>query len=428
MRNLLLLLLLTSVLATNIGEFLVLNDVHYLWKYKIGSSEAKACLSGSGNAGKYGSHECCTPPALLNSALAHMKKVSPNPDWVAFLGDVAPQASALKHLDWSKNLLRSILRNFTTILQDNFKSTPVIPLLGNHDIKPSHQFSFLTQYIYEYTFEMWHQWIPKDQHDNYLHGGFFRKDLNDHLTILVLNTNFYFTMNAETVPNPDPRKAFKWIRSEMQRLVDTGRRALVYVHVPPGPLETFAATLPNMQPQFNSKFLDSLAFGLENDRIIAMFAGHEHSSALRLLWDYSNDKVSAPLFISPALVPVGDGPTEALSYPGNLPAFRKYVYDQDSGEVLDYYQYYLNITEANIKGKDEWKLDYKATEFFKVKDLSASSMLKAYNNLANDKAMLLNYIKQNTVHVEFDITPKCLVRHLCAIRHVSMVEFYKCYI
>ncbi|KAL0247928.1 hypothetical protein GEMRC1_003167 [Eukaryota sp. GEM-RC1] len=426
---LILLLFITTLLATSdVGHFWIINDVHYQWNYEVGSDPETVCISGAGSAGTFGDHSCCSPSSLMLSALSFMKETHPNPDFVTFLGDIIPQRSVLKHTEFNKEILKNVLAHFTSKLEKTFPGTPLINLLGNHDIIPAHQFSPLTRYIFKDTLDLWAPYIPKDQHENYLHGGYYRMDLTERLTILVLNTNYYFTMDFETIPNHDPSHQFKWIESEMKRLIKTDRKALVFCHIPPGPFDPFAATVSNFQPQFNSKFLDSLQEGFRHSRVLSMFSGHQHSSSFRLLWDYKNDNVAAPLFISPAVVPIGDGPTEVLSWSGNNPGVRLYKYNKTSGVVLDYTQYYLNLTESNILLKDEWKVEHSGTTLFKVVDFSAKSSLKAFENLANDKGLLQKYIKSTTVGLEFDLTSKCYVRHLCAIRHVGMVDFYKCYI
>lgn len=47
-----------------------------------------------------------------------------------------------------------------------------------------------------------------------------------------------------------------------------------------------------------------------------------------------------------------------------MPAYRIYTIDgnhsQSTWKVLDYQTYYANLTEANLKDKVEWKLEYSA--------------------------------------------------------------------
>jgi len=50
------------------------------------------------------------------------------------------------------------------------------------------------------------------------------------------------------------------------------------------------------------------------------------------------------MFLSPAVTPWKSS-LAGVGY--NNPSVRLYKYDRDTAQVLDYYQYYLNLTRAN---------------------------------------------------------------------------------
>jgi sphingomyelin phosphodiesterase acid-like 3 len=78
------------------------------------------------------------------------------------------------------------------------------------------------------------------------------------------------------------------------------------------------------------------------------------------------------LFLAPAVSPrksvLGDeiGP--------NNPGLRLYQYNTSSGQIYDYSQYYLNLTEANEKDRAEWKILYNLTSYYRLKNISAASL------------------------------------------------------
>ncbi|KAL0211529.1 hypothetical protein RCL1_005155 [Eukaryota sp. TZLM3-RCL] len=425
MRSFIVFLFLLALVLCNsdIGTFFLFNDAHVQPNYVVNSDPDTGCTSGSGTVGMFGDPSCCTPNRLYESALNAMKTIDTSPDFVAFVGDITPNHEVLKHSKWNKQILLDSISDFSSTLSSHFPTTPLLLQLGNHDMYPAHQFGPLGRWVFKETLSLWGKHIPKDQHENYLNGGFYRIDVNEKLTILNINTNFYFTMDVETVPNPDPSHQFKWIRSEMSRLVELNRKAIIFMHVPVGVTESFAVPVPNMQPQFNSRLLDSFEEGIQHDRISAIFSGHEHSAALRLLWNYKDNKPGAPLFISPSMVPFGGS-----FFPGNNPSFRRIYYNKTDGTVVNYQQYYLNLTRANLIKKDSWELDYDARSFFKVSDMSTTSVWNIYNRFTKDHDFLVDYIKQNAVRSEFEITARALIRHLCAIRHSSNVDFFKCFV
>ena len=43
-------------------------------------------------------------------------------------------------------------------------------------------------------------------------------------------------------------------------------------------------------------------------------------------------------------------------------------------------QYYLNLTDANIKGESNWKLEYNLTQAYDIEDLQPKSLYKFFHN------------------------------------------------
>lgn len=48
----------------------------------------------------------------------------------------------------------------------------------------------------------------------------------------------------------------------------------------------------------------------------------------------------------------------------NNPSLRLFKYERDTGSLIDIWQYYLNLTEANLAGVAHWEIEYKATETY----------------------------------------------------------------
>ncbi|KAL0214773.1 hypothetical protein P9112_006957 [Eukaryota sp. TZLM1-RC] len=410
--------------CSDVGKIWFINDIHYQWTYKVGSDPKHHCNKGTGDAGPYGNFKCNTPLSLLESTLDFMNKVEPNPDYLAWLGDIVPHASVMKIKDmFDKKILKMLLQEMTDTINSRFSNTKKLWVLGNHDVYPSHQFSRLTRYVYDMVLEMWGNDIPHDQHDQFKKGGYYVHDVNDKLSVIVLNTNHYFLMNVESIVSHDPEHQFEWIEEQMKRLEREDRKAILLFHVPPGVVESTFAAVSNFHPQFNHRFLDALHLGLEQKRIAFAAAGHEHSQALRLLAD-KNDIPTAPLFILPSVVS-----DDNMLYSGNFPGVRLVTFNRTNGNVLDYHQYYLNITTANKELKPNWQLHHSAREAFGIRDVSGDSLFNLWKRMNNDEELLGKYIRMNTNGVAMkDLTKECAVRHLCAFRYSRLTEFYKCWI
>jgi sphingomyelin phosphodiesterase len=83
------------------------------------------------------------------------------------------------------------------------------------------------------------------------------------------------------------------------------------------------------------------------------FYGHTHYDEFRVLTEYYNkDKVAGIIYTAPSLT----------TYSFQNPSFRVYEVETKSMILKDYYQYRLNLTEANATpDKDpEWKIVYNA--------------------------------------------------------------------
>ncbi|KAL0248249.1 hypothetical protein GEMRC1_003485 [Eukaryota sp. GEM-RC1] len=409
-----------SALATDVGTFWAINDVHWQWNYIVGSNEKESCIEGEGDAGLFGHPRCSAPFTLVESAVKHMKSIQPNPDFIAYLGDLPP--SCLKN-DWNRRRLKEMSTSFTSYITEQF-STPFVWTIGNHDVVNVNHFGKTSDYVFQDLYPLWKDHIPLDQGDNFLKGGYYRVDHSPTLSFLVLNTAYYFVTNPETVHMDDPGDQFVWIEEQIEYLKKTNRVALVFMHCPLGVTESVATPVPNLIPKFNDKLLEVFEKGIECNVISAIFSGHEHTQALRLVFSERLQKPGIPLFISPSLVYYSE-----LIVVGNNPGVRLYHYNRTSGVILNYEQFFLNLTKANSELFDHWELEHDARELFKVSDLSANGVYQAWKNLSSDKKMLKTYIKYNTVGVpNSSYGNAALVRHLCAIRYSSFSDFVKCYV
>ncbi|KAL0236437.1 hypothetical protein GEMRC1_003019 [Eukaryota sp. GEM-RC1] len=418
--------LISTLALSDVGSFWTLNDVHYSQHYRQGSNPNTACTKGHGSAGKFGHLQCCAPKPLLDSALDFMASIEPNPDFVSFLGDLIPQSETLKESVFKKANIKPFIQSFTDLVHNAFPNSRFVPVLGNHDILPAFQFSPLNRYIYKDSLEAWKHYIPQKYVEDYLHGGYYRVDLTPSLSLLVLNTNLYFTCNIESLISKDPEGQFQWIENQMNNIIAEDRNVLVISHVPVGIMESTGigehGAIPNMWPQFNHRLLKSLQPGVDSGRVKALFAGHEHSDAMRLLWNEKENGPGSVMFISPSLTY-----SENSFYGGSNPGVRLYRFNRTTGTILDFEQYYLNVSAANESEVAEWKLEYSARDAYKEKDMSAASSYRIWKKLTVDSEMMAQYVKMNTVGLgQVKIDHNVVVRHLCSYRYAHLLEFYTC--
>jgi len=107
---------------------------------------------------------------------------------------------------------------------------------------------------------------------------------------------------------------------------------------------------------------------------------------------------------------------------GLNPSFRQYIIDKNTKQIIDYEQYRLNLTEANLIGEANWYLSHKATELFNVSDLTEMDKMcsinfegeyikKRYSDNVNEKKM---YDKKEIRKAE------------CTITTDSYMEYFVC--
>ncbi|KAG8227923.1 hypothetical protein J437_LFUL011851 [Ladona fulva] len=103
----------------------------------------------------------------------------------------------------------------------------------------------------------------------------------------------------------------------------------------------------SFQERFNRRYLHLVH--KYSQVIVGQFFGHHHSDSFRIIY---NER--------------GTG--------ANNPGVRLYKFDTNTGQVLDYMQYYLDLSTANHLDSAEWRLEYNFTSFYGLTNISAASL------------------------------------------------------
>lgn len=111
----------------------------------------------------------------------------------------------------------------------------------------------------------------------------------------------------------------------------------------------------------------------------------------------------------------------------NNPGLRLYEYNITSFALLDYYQFWTNLTDNIISGNIDWQLEYRATEFFNTFNLSPVSMYEAYLLIQSVTSQLLKFHFYNSVSYPTKGCDEiCKKIQLCSIRHPFTKGFKEC--
>uniref|UniRef100_A0A673YBY1 Sphingomyelin phosphodiesterase acid like 3A n=1 Tax=Salmo trutta TaxID=8032 RepID=A0A673YBY1_SALTR len=139
---------------------------------------------------------------------------------------------------------------------------------------------------------------------------------------------------------------------------DIYQAAVVIAHVPVGYLP-YARNTTAVRELYSERLVKIIRNYREI--ISGYFYGHTHRDSVMVLQDQQGEPVNS-LFVTPAVTPIKS-------------AEEPYSNNRDYG-LLDIWQYYLNLIEANQEKRSDWKLEYVITEPFGLKDIQPHSLLQ----------------------------------------------------
>jgi len=166
------------------------------------------------------------------------------------------------------------------------------------------------------------------------------------------------------------QKQLNWLVQQLEIARETGRKVYLVAHIEPGADElsqTFSYFISNMTDQYQ-------------DEIVASFWGHTHNNEFRLFFKEDEIIPTHVAYIAAAMKPG----------PANMPGFRIYEYNRQSNELLDFYQYFLNLTDVILGGKIEYQFLYSAKQSYGLTDLSAKSWNEMLHEMKNNRTNLVN--------------------------------------
>ncbi|KAI7877443.1 hypothetical protein K492DRAFT_134045, partial [Lichtheimia hyalospora FSU 10163] len=333
----------------------------------------------------------------------------------------APVALAQETLDWLsrewKDKLDFVIwtgdnaRLVTDMMTDTFGDLPIIPTLGNNDVYP-HNVVVDRDSILEYYNHLWLRWIPSDQRQQFLRGGYFAADIPGlKLRVLSLNTMYFYKKNkaVKNCRKKGPaRDHLEWFENQLQSARNTGMRVIVMGHVPPSPRD-YRKTCFKGYLDLAAEYADVIVshhYGHLNmdhyllydttqsfkdhdepvfsiTRNIAKYVNwlHDLYSSLDVDQDVLEDP--PPQYKSP-LVAIQVSPSVIPKY---YPSVRIYQYrvpeeddkQGDGFELMNYNQYYANITHWEMEHFQEpleYQLEYSTQDDYDLQDLSAPSLFK----------------------------------------------------
>lgn len=408
-----LLFFLYTLTTSKIINILHITDIHYDQLYnegspnncKFGTDVGTLCchkynipLNPFQPAGKFGDFYCDTPLNLIKGTFEWIKN-NINIDTIFYGGD------SVNHHDFiqSENSNLQIISTITREIKLNFPNITFFPVIGNHDFYPIDQFSSkYHSYMLNQLSKMWNINDPSFRK----YGFYVRQFYN--IKIIVLNSVIWNIHNIMGNLSDDSEIQYQWLKNEISSLDiekniknstnpknPTNSKIWIIGHIPPSSHESVELFSDNYEKIINNKVEYSFWY-------------HTHTDEYFI----TNNSIG---FITPSLVPLE-----------HYSAFRVYQFNTSDSQILNYQNYYMNLTEVNIKGKVEYKLLYDFKERYQMELNRNNFKDLAYNMLKNDtlfKTYCNNYYSGYPLN-------KCDLKYrkfyICDILYVSYIERSKC--
>ena len=367
------------------GYLLHLTDVHIDVSYSpgaptkcvLGSTGLGCCrkydipLSGSHPASTWGEKTCDAPPQLLNQTLVWIKDNLPNnPD--TGLDAILYGGDSVGHHDITQGYQRNVdtANLVAKMFRLHFPTTPFLPNQGNHDTYPIDQ--VLPEVGANFRRHLADNWSPdigNDAADLFATNGYYSYQLNSNVTLVSMSSILYDTHNLfKTKPHPtDPQVV--WFNNILAEARHNKSNLLLLGHIFPGAGET--------SPEFNiwlSQILQTNQDVLRN----GVF-GHSHNDQ----WAIIPPNISNP----PAVALV----TPSMMPDSRNPSFRLYKYRRSTGQLLDYYQYYIDLDSTVANNQIQIELDYVFQHEYQKPDLSGQSIWELYQTMQHHPPIANKY-------------------------------------
>uniref|UniRef100_A0A671P1Q5 Sphingomyelin phosphodiesterase acid like 3A n=1 Tax=Sinocyclocheilus anshuiensis TaxID=1608454 RepID=A0A671P1Q5_9TELE len=338
------------------SKFWHISDLHLDPTYHVTEDHTKVCFSSKGipavDPGVFGDFLCDSPYQLILSAFSYMKQADLQPEFIIWTGYKGISFTDCKtHVpkeELSTDVVINAIANMTHTIRQFFPQLPVYPALGNHNYWPQDQLPTSANAIYDAVAKLWSPWLNPEAVATLQKGGFYSLVIKPGLRLVSLNTNLYYSPNQVTVNMTDPAGQFQWLQGTLELSRQKMEMFYVIAHVP---IESYNEQLVKI-------------FRNYSDVVQGQFYGHTHRDSI-MFWKPVNS-----IFVTPAVTTI-----KSLLEPfSNNPGVRAYLYYPENYALLDIWQFYLNLTEANLEQRSKWKLEYIMTEAFDIDDIQPHSL------------------------------------------------------
>jgi len=383
------------------------------------------------NTAKFGAHTCDSPLALVTSAADFIASYNP-PDGgkVRFLLWTGDDTVHCDDAYSDKNTVIEIISSLSQQL--NKTGLPVLPVQGNHDVYLADQFPGNGDEegwveVYQDTALAWQQNMITSTEamaqfvTNY--GAYKVKleveDWQSPWWLIGLNTNLMYHSDHLSEGQEDPGSQLAFLLEALLMVREEGGKAIITAHVAPGIKSRQDPGRPehgSFYPELNSAFLDIVQ--QFTDVIEIQLYGHEHSDGLRLTPGPSL------ALMAPAVTPWDSStPTD----PRN-PGLRLFQFEKDTGRILNYEQFFLNLTQANEEGRADWQLEYDFLGYYGLDDMELDTVAGLVASMETGGLALEKFLQAGSgmANPYYQCGDTCQREHYCGMASARYPDYAAC--
>jgi len=266
----------------------------------------------------------------------------------------------------------------------------MFPAMGNHEAVPVNEFAprsiggyFNMSWLYTGLAERWADWLPADAVAQVEFAGYYTTLTPDGVRIISLNTNLGcnsddWFLSFPSSESADPDQQLHWLLSTLDSAEKNNEIVYIIKHIAPSEGDCGTNWWRNYLNIVNRY----------KNIILGDFAGHTHDDTFTVSY-----VINGTTNTSSSVVPVvttffaGSVTPDTNENPG----FRVFEIDSVTKAVLDYTEYYINLTQTNIDGAPSWGILYEARSAYSLPDMSPSSWHQLCLNMGKNQSLLVDY-------------------------------------